>query len=300
MAYASRSGRARVSSRHPEAFGVCQRCGFWYQRRELQNQMEWRGAALLPIWLFVCQRCYDTPFEPDRAFIPPPDPVPIQLALPEDFSVATSVMGLTDPPAVDASTGIPVSPSTGMQTTDGVLMAPTPTGRPPGYDALDRSPVTPNDVVVFMSEADGTFMAEAGGTFMATEQKGDAMRAEPVPPLPDDGNRPPVQYGAPLPIVSLVADGTPLVRASTNGPHGLQLNSQVMVRGSLQSLADGVFSVIPITATVFTYGAYSPVPAGSILGQETIVVTTLVGLPRGFPALPQTGLPQSRPTRTSQ
>ena len=331
MAWASRSGRARTSASHPEAFGVCQRCGIWYNRNRLRNQMEWRGATILPTWLFVCDRCYDTPQEQNRAWVPPADPIPVQLALPEDFSVANSLMGQTlpqteviymgeadlatymtttdgaymaedrpgDVPQVDPITNIPISPRTAMRTVDGVLMSPTPVGRPPGYDALDRAPVTPNDVVGFMAKVGLPLMAQADGTYMATEQQG-APPGAPVPPLPDDGNNPPVQYGAPLPIVSLIADGTPLVRATCNAPHGLALNSQVLVRGSLNALADGVFSVIPITATAFTYGTYSPVDPGSILGPETIIVTALIGLPRDYPAVPQTGLPQSRPTKTSQ
>lgn len=297
MAYASRAGRARVSASNPEAFAVCQRCGIWYNRVDLANQMAWRGTALLPTWLFVCKRCYDTPNEQDRVFVPPADPIPILLPFPEDFSVANSVMGLAPATVTDPSTGLPTpSQSARMGTTDGVTMTPAPTGRPPGYDALDRTPSTPNDVVVFMAQTGGAFMAEVGGTYMASEQAGDAARADPVPPLPDDANQIPVQYGKALPIVSLVADGSPVVRVSCSEPHGLALNSQVMVRGSGNSLADGAFSVIPLTATAFTYGCYSPVPAGSLLEPTTIVVTVLIGLPRDYPALPQTGLPgQIRP-----
>jgi hypothetical protein len=260
MAWASRSGRARVSSSHPEAFGVCQRCGIWYNRNRLQNQMEWRGVALLPTWLFVCERCYDKPQEQNRVFVPPADPVPIQLALPEDFTAAeTTVMGLAAPPAVDPHTGLPLPPTTAMQTTDGVLMSPTPTGRPPGY-ALEA--VMP--------------LAMTNGV--------------------------PTEYDVPLPVTSMLANGTPLVTVACSGPHGLALNGQVAVRGSASPLADGMFSVIPITATVFTYGCYSPIPAGPLLQPGTIVVTAQVGLPRSYPALPQTGLTASQtpPTSTSQ
>jgi hypothetical protein len=292
MAYASRSGRARVSSSNPEAFGVCQRCGFWYQRRVLRNQMAWRGATLLPTWVFVCERCNDTPQEQDRAFIPPADPVPIQLALPEDFSVANSVMGLAASGATDPTTGLPVSPTTGMQTTDGILMAPTPTGRPPGYDALVNQPVATNDVVTFMATTDQAGMQTTDGVNMATEQDG-------APGAPGDLGLP---TGTPVSLVSLMADGSPLVRATCNGPHGLTLNSQIFVRGAGNPLADGAFSVIPITATVFTYGTYSPIPVGPLLEPLTLIVVTQIGLPRDFPALPQTGLPaaQARVTKDVQ
>lgn len=301
MAWASRSGRARTSSSSPQAFAVCQRCGIWYNRIDLKNQMEWRANALLPTWIFVCERCYDTPNETNRVPILPADPMPVVLPFPEDFSVANSVMGLEPATVTDPQTGLPVrSQSLAMGTMDGVTMTPAPSGRPPGYDALDRSASTPNDVVTFMAETSGPYMAEVGGTYMATEQGGGAPSA-PVPPLPDDANEIPVQYGKTLAIISLIADGSPLVRASCSEPHGLALNDQVMVRGAGNALADGAFSVIPLSATAFTYGCYSPVPAGSLLEQTTRVVTVLIGLPRDYPALPQTGLPgQIRPQKDVQ
>jgi hypothetical protein len=292
------------------------RCGFWYQRRELINQMRWRGAALLPTWVFVCRTCNDTPNEQERAVVWPADPVPVQLALPEDFSVANSVMGLALPQQetvlmglvdlvtymtttdgdymaeanpevfsqVDPITGIPLSPGVGMQTVDGVVMAPTPTGRPPGYDALVNQPVATNDVVIFMSTTKGAGMQSTDGTNMGTEEDG-------FDGAPGDAGLP---SGTPISIVSLMADGTPLVRATCNRPHGLTLNSQIFVRGTGNPLADGAFSVIPITATAFTYGTYSPIPAGSLLEPGTLMVATQIGLPRDFPALPQTGLPAAQ------
>lgn len=287
MAWASRSGRARTSSSNPEAFAVCQRCGIWYNRRELKNQYEWRGAALLPTWLFVCPRCYDTPFENDRVIVLPADPVPIPLPFPEDFEAATStvmslkldappltLMGLIDratpmmtvsgvymaeeqevaaPLPVDPKTGLTIPNPTAMQTVDGVMMGPTPSGRPPGY-ALEA--------VMPLAMTDGV----------------------------------PTEFDVPVPVMSLVANGSPLVTATCPGPHGLKLNAQIAVRGTLNPLADGMFSVTPITATVFTYGTYSPIAAGAILGPETVIVTAQVGIPREFEELPQTGLSQTRPS----
>jgi len=250
MAWASRSGRARTSSSNPEAFGVCQRCGIWYQRRTLQNQMEWRGAALLPTWLFVCERCYDTPQENgNRAIVLSADPIPIQLALPEDFNEASAdYMGLTLGATTDARTGIPVPGRTAMQTTGGTVMGPTPTGRPPGYSLEAVMPL---------------------GLSAVTGQ--------------------PEHFGVPIPVISLLANGTPLVTANCSAPHGLALNAQIAVQGTANPLADGSFSVTPITATVFTYGTYSPIAAGPLLAPTTLVVTAQVGLPRQYQALPQTG-----------
>lgn len=99
----------------------------------------------------------------------------------------------------------------------------------------------------------------------------------------------PTHYGVPVPVISMLANGSPLVTCSCSKPHGLALNSQIAVQGTLNPLADGTFSVIPITATVFTYGTYSPIAAGPLLGPETLVVTAQVGLPRQYEALPQAG-----------
>lgn len=230
MAWASRSGRARVNSRNPEAFGVCQRCGIWHQRRELRNQVEWRGAALLPTWVFVCQRCYDTPQEQNRAFIPPADPVPIQLALPEDFNAASAdYMGLTLGSTIDPKTGIPVPGRTAMQTTNGVVMGPTPIGRPAGYALEAVMPLA---------------MTDAG--------------------VPAPG-------GIPIPVLSMMADGSPVIRVTTKGPHGLAPNQQIAVQGTVNPRASGMFSVSPLTATVFSYGCYDWIDAGPQLSPDTMI-----------------------------
>ncbi|HQT62722.1 MAG TPA: hypothetical protein PLV07_07410 [Acidiphilium sp.] len=69
-------GRARVSARNPEAFGVCDRCGIWYNLNDLRFQYDWRGNRLMNLNFRVCHRCYDKPFEHYRPIIVPPDPVP--------------------------------------------------------------------------------------------------------------------------------------------------------------------------------------------------------------------------------
>ena len=230
MAYASRSGRARTSSSRPEAFGVCQRCGIWYQRRELRNQMAWRGAAILPTWVFVCQRCYDVPNEQDRAFIPPADPIPIQLALPEDFNAASAdYMGLTLGSTIDPTTGIPVPGRTAMQTTNGVVMGPTPIGRPAGYALEAIMPLAMTDTGV------------------------------------------PAPGGIPIPVLSMLSDGSPVIRVTTKGPHGLAPNQQIAVQGTVDPRASGMFSVSPLTATLFSYGCYDWIEAASQLSPDTMI-----------------------------
>lgn len=71
---------ARVNQRNPEAWAQCDRCGFWYQSKDLAFQFEWAGTHLYNTGLLVCttgNRCYDKPFEQLRTIIFPPDPPPI-------------------------------------------------------------------------------------------------------------------------------------------------------------------------------------------------------------------------------
>jgi len=85
MSYASKAGRARVSAKNPQAQGVCDRCGIWYNLVDLQWQFDWRGTALQNLWLRVCGRCLDTPQEQLRAIQLPADPVPVWQPRPENF-----------------------------------------------------------------------------------------------------------------------------------------------------------------------------------------------------------------------
>jgi hypothetical protein len=131
MAYASRSGRARTSPSNPAAFAVCDRCGIWTNRNRLRNQAEWRGAALQALYIYVCERCYDTPQENIRSIILPADPLPIvqprvepYLADETDYRITTA-KSLTDP-----TTGIPVPQGQHLVTLDGHNRTTQPIGRP--------------------------------------------------------------------------------------------------------------------------------------------------------------------------
>jgi hypothetical protein len=301
MAYASRSGRARVSASHPEAFARCDRCGFWYNRVDLRNQMKWQGAALLPIWQFVCNRCYDTPQENDRAIVLPADPVPIQLPRPEDFDAAsTTVMGLSQT-TIDPRTGLPIPGKTAMETT-GLTALPAETfiGMAEA-DHLTAMGTTDGAQMVLIPALSWAAPQQTGAVLMGPTPTGrpPGYALEAVMPLAQTDGQP-VHYGVPLPITSMISDGTPLVRVTCRAPHGLAPNQQIAVQGAGNPLADGMFSVIVMTATAFAYGAYSPIDPGSLLESETQIVTAQVGGPRSHPALPQTGQPQSAKTRTAQ
>jgi hypothetical protein len=96
MSYASQSGRAHTDPSNPSAFGVCDRCGMWYNFRNLQWQLDWRGAALQNLRILVCCDCLDRPQEQLRAIVVAADPVPITFARVELFTY-DSTEGQTDP-----------------------------------------------------------------------------------------------------------------------------------------------------------------------------------------------------------
>lgn len=81
------TGRARVSARSPRAFGVCDRCGFTYQRSDLSYQYQWQGFVLQNLNWLVCDTCLDVPQVQLKSIILPPDPVPIDDPRIERYSV---------------------------------------------------------------------------------------------------------------------------------------------------------------------------------------------------------------------
>lgn len=81
------TGHARVSQRSPSAIGVCQRCGFWYQRSQLVPQFEWAGVKLQNLELYVCKRtCLDKPQMQLKTIVIPPDPLPVYRPFPENYN----------------------------------------------------------------------------------------------------------------------------------------------------------------------------------------------------------------------
>jgi hypothetical protein len=80
-------GRASVDPSNPSSFGVCDRCGFWYNLRDLRWQYQWAGLTLINLRLLVCDPCYDTPAPFLKTIIIPPDPAPIFNTRPEPFSI---------------------------------------------------------------------------------------------------------------------------------------------------------------------------------------------------------------------
>lgn len=109
MGYASRSGRARTSSRNPRAFAVCDRCSLWYNHHNLKWQYDWAGASLINKRILVCDTCYDDPQNQLRAIILPADPVPIVNPRTEPYLWdSTDYRQVSGNNTVDPYTGIPI------------------------------------------------------------------------------------------------------------------------------------------------------------------------------------------------
>jgi hypothetical protein len=70
-------GRARVSHRDPQAFAVCDRCGFLRNLPDLHCQYEFNARNLYNTHLKVCDRCLDEPSIQNLAPKIIKDPVPV-------------------------------------------------------------------------------------------------------------------------------------------------------------------------------------------------------------------------------
>jgi hypothetical protein len=141
MGYASQSGRARTSATSPQAHAICDRCGFRYNRVDLQWQYDWRGASLQNLRILVCNTCYDAPQEQLRAIVVPADPVPIDQPRTQDFVAASSMARQTSGQnTINARTGIPVPGGPTRITQDDQTRVTQQTGEPPG--GINQEPGT--------------------------------------------------------------------------------------------------------------------------------------------------------------
>lgn len=135
MAYASISGRARTSSRNPQAHAICDRCGCRYNLKDLSFQYDWRGPVLQNLRILVCPPCIDTPQEQLRTIVLPADPVPVLNARPQDFTIAsTDYRTISEPPVIDPVTGIPIPGRTLRITEDCQNRTLLPFGVPVGLN----------------------------------------------------------------------------------------------------------------------------------------------------------------------
>jgi len=135
-------GRARVSSKNPQAFAICDRCAMLYNHVDLQWQYDWAGASLINKRMLVCKPCLDTPQEQLRAIILPADPVPIVNPRVEPYAYdSTDYETTTEPPIIDPTTGIPIQQGQNIITQDGQNVVMQPVGVPTGYTGNAVMPI---------------------------------------------------------------------------------------------------------------------------------------------------------------
>ena len=98
-----------------------------------------------------------------------------------------------------------------------------------------------------------------------------------------------VTYGALLPVLSVIANGTTAITVTCSSAHNLVTNSQISVEGLSNTSANGFYSVTVTTATAFTYEVSQIITSGSLQQVSTRIITAIVGLPYDFTQIPQTG-----------
>lgn len=246
-------GRARVSARNPQAFGICDRCGILYNHNQLQWQFDWAGATLINKRILVCDTCNDEPQQQLRAIVLPADPVPIMNPRTQDYNESESDYRITQGNSTDAVTGIPV---------------------PGGDTRITES----NDVRVTQ---------EIGGTRNdISEQPGlDQNAIMPLQTL----NTTVSNYYVELPLLSVVSDGAGTATVTCSSAHNLSTDNQISVEGLSISTANGFYTITVTTGTAFTYQLNPIIAAGSLLTSTTKMVTANVGLPYNMSQIPQTG-----------
>jgi len=246
-------GRARVSARNPQAFGICDRCGILYNHTNLQWQYDWAGASLINKRILVCDTCNDVPQQQLRAIVLPADPVPILNPRVQDYVGSESDYRITQANSTNLQTGIPV----------------------PG----GQTRITEDSNIRVTQEIGGT-RADL------SEQPGLDQNA--VMPL-QTNNSAATAYYVTLSLISVTSDGIGNAVVTCSSAHGLSTGNQISVEGLSIGTADGFYDVTVTTATAFTYQLNPVLSAGSLLTNTTKMVTANVGLPYGFSQVPQTG-----------
>jgi hypothetical protein len=126
-------GRAKVNSRSPEAFAICDNCGFLYNHSELRWQLQWSGNKLVNLRQLVCRRCNDIPQTQLRAIVLPADPVPVQNPRVNNWQQAeTNYRTTSGQDTIDPRTGIPIPGNTRRITENDDFRVTQQTGEPPG------------------------------------------------------------------------------------------------------------------------------------------------------------------------
>lgn len=139
-------GRAKVSSRNPEAFAICDDCGFLYNHSELRWQFEWGGNKLVNKRQLVCRRCNDIPNTQLRAIVLPADPMPVMNPRVQNYQQAeTDYRATSGQNTIDPTTGIPIPGNTLRITENNDYRVTQETGEPP-YGTNQLPGTDPNAV----------------------------------------------------------------------------------------------------------------------------------------------------------
>ncbi len=77
MSWWGARGNARVSASDPQAFGICDCCGWLYSLKDLRYQYQFAGQQVINLHYRVCKPCYDIPSHRNNPYAIPPDPVPV-------------------------------------------------------------------------------------------------------------------------------------------------------------------------------------------------------------------------------
>lgn len=126
-------GRAKVSTRNPEAFAICDDCGFLFNHSELRWQLQWSGNKLVNLKQLVCRRCNDIPQTQLRAIVLPADPMPVLNPRVQNYQAASTDYRTTSGQnTVDPITGIPIPGNTMRITENDDYRVTQQTGEPPG------------------------------------------------------------------------------------------------------------------------------------------------------------------------
>lgn len=243
-------GRARVSSRNPRAFGICDRCGFLYNHINLQWQYDWAGASLINKRILVCDECNDVPQTQLRAIVVPADPTPILNARVQDYQTAeTNTRATSGQNTVDSETGIPIVNGDTRITQNDLDRVTQQTGE--AYKGTNRQPGLDQNAIMPLEVTTAYYVS--------------------ISPL------------------SVISNGTGLITVTCSTAHGLSTGNQISVLGLSENDANGFYTITVLSATSFTYLANPIIAAGGLLTSTTKMVTADAGLPYNSAQVPQTG-----------
>lgn len=87
MSFMGANSRARANPQHPDAWAICDRCGFLRNHSDLMPQTIWRGNQVVPTNTLVCRdTCFDEPHPGDQPVVLSQDPEPVPNARPPQWS----------------------------------------------------------------------------------------------------------------------------------------------------------------------------------------------------------------------